>query len=1203
MNQLAVHTDFLSALIAKSRDPSLLVNRDLVIIKSNRAAAVLFGKSEHELISLPLKTLITKGIPEDGFPHTEPLSVKGLCTVKGKKEVHIDLNAYPISEGEGSLVFLQPLQTGEALNTRALLQEEKTKTDALLLAVPDAILIQDFNGNFLDYYPALYEIFIPRDQPVKNRHMSAFLPPDVLSLFEAAFTKIRREHHPVYLEFGLSGDQKRFYEARLVPMNDHRVLTILRDVSDRVRNERALELGQKRLRNYLDSAASMFVVLKPDYTIAMVNQKVCEVLEYDMERLLNKNWLTLIGSPSERKRLRLLFDRTLEGKSDLTESFETHLVSKSGQKRVIRWQNALLQDADGNNSGLICSGEDISAQKETEKELVQSEARIRAILEAIPDVMLLHDQKGQILSVQESDPKPGFFDRDKLVGKSVTEAFPGGIGDEMLLKIRESCNTKRTSILEVSTDGPEGRQFFEIRYACMENNQVLGVARDISRTKNTQQILDLRNRALAAAGNGILISDARLPDMPIIYCNEAFSSITGYDREEVMGKNCRFLQGADTDRNKVRQIREALEAGAPSRVVLRNYRKDGSLFWNELTITPIHNAKGVVTHYIGVQNDVSALVFEGERKDHTRKILEAITQDKPLKKISGVIVDFLTNLHPDTGVLISLWHKDKEALESVASQGLPQAVKKIFRQIPLKKKRGCPCIRVVQTRDPLILEDLDQESRAIPFTSALKEHGIRSYWSYPILSSEGNVLGTCTFFGKRAGKPGKEQLELLQDAIQLTALAIERYQTRYRIEESNRKLEQYAKNLERDVAERTREVESTVQKLLETNVSLQEQIQTTREAEERAKASQALSRTIAQYFPKGVIMVFDKELKYEHLEGEELERMGLKDWEFDNRSVMETPGLSPSKLLDLRTKINQTLEGQQCSFELQWEGHTYSVNSTPLPVGEGMGWALLVFSNVTEQKKAEEDLLRALRVEQELNDLKSRFISMASHEFRTPLSAIHSSAILIQKQNEPGKEEKRLRYLKQIQNNVRNLVIILDDFLSLGKLEEGRMDCQPETFDLLNLIRSVLEELESNLKVGQHFFEDFEITSMQVHLDPKLMRRILVNLLSNAIKYSPEKSAIFIHIRADENFLNIAVQDEGMGIPKEEHEQLFNRFFRAKNAVNIPGTGLGLHIVKHYTELMGGTITFKSRLGKGSTFYLKLPVRYNPATYEKDSDH
>ena len=1180
-----------------------MLDQDLVITLSNQAAAALSGVQQDDLTSLRFDALIPEGIPENGFPQTEPGSFRGLFQGRDKKKIPLRICSYPVREGNSTLIILKRLQSGEEENPIALLEEERIKTDALLKAIPDAIFIQDFKGNFLDYYPALYEGFIPENRPVKNRHISEFLPQDVVALFEEACLKIRSESIPQNLEFSVKGNPERFYEAQLVPMNDHRILTILRDVSERIRNEHALQEGENRLRNYLNSAASMFVVLRPDYKIALVNQKVCEILGYPQEKLLDQNWLTFLGSPKERKRLKLLFDRTLKGRSNLTDSFETYVLSQKGEKRLIRWQNALLQDAKGRNTGMICSGEDISAQKKAEMGLVRSEARNRAILEAIPDVILLHDQKGQILSVQDSDPKPGFFDPEKLVGKPVTEAFPGRTGQQMLVKIRESCTKQHTTILEITTDGEEGRKFFEIRYACMENQQVLAVARDITRTKNTQQILNRRNRALEAAGNGILISDARLPDMPIIYSNEAFSSITGYAQEEVLGKNCRFLQGTDTDGEKVREIREALEKGVPCRVVLRNYRKDGSLFWNELTITPIKDAEGTVTHFIGVQNDVSARVFEGERKDHTRKILEAITQDRPLKEISESIADFLGNLEPETGLLISLWNSEKQSLESLASYRLPEPVRERFKRIPMKNQRGCPCIKSVLTRDTVILDDLDKDTGAIPFRNALKNAGIRSYWSYPILSSERKVLGTCTFFGRQRRKPGKEHLDFLKDAIQLTGLAIERQQSRFRIEESNRKLEQYAKNLEKDVADRTQEVELTVQKLLETNVSLQKQIQTTQAAEERATASQVLFRVIAQHFPKGVIMVFDKDLKYEHLEGEELERMGLKEWGFTNKSVMDTPGLSPSKLMDLRTKINQTLEGQHLSFELPLEGHTYLVNSTPLPVGEGLGWALLVFSNVTEQKKAEEDLLRALRIEQELNDLKSRFISMASHEFRTPLSAIHSSAILIGKQNEPGKEEKRLRYLKQIQNNVRNLVVILDDFLSLGKLEEGRIDCQPENFDLLDLIRSVLEELESNLKVGQHFHEDFEITSMQVHLDPKLMRHILINLLSNAIKYSPEKSAIFIHIRADDDFLNISVRDEGMGIPEEEHEQLFNRFFRAKNSVNIPGTGLGLHIVKHYTELMGGTIHFKSSLDEGSTFYLRLPVRFKPTGYEKDSDY
>jgi signal transduction histidine kinase len=492
----------------------------------------------------------------------------------------------------------------------------------------------------------------------------------------------------------------------------------------------------------------------------------------------------------------------------------------------------------------------------------------------------------------------------------------------------------------------------------------------------------------------------------------------------------------------------------------------------------------------------------------------------------------------------------------------------------------------------VLLEDLQKEERANPFVNALKDEGFRSCWSYPVLSSEKIVLGTCTFFGRTPGRPKGTSREPVKDAIQLTALAIERYQTRSRLEESNRKLERYAKDLEKDVEARTREVESTVQKLLESNRSLQMQIRTTRKAEQRAMASREMFRVIAQNFPNGVIMVVDRELEYVHLEGAELERMGLKDWEYAGRSVMDTPGFPPSSLMELRTRIHATLEGKHLSFELELQQYTYSVNTTLLSSGTDIGWALLVFSNVTEHKRAEEELRRALHAEQELNDLKSRFISMASHEFRTPLSAILSSAILIGKQNEPGKEEKRLRYLKQIKNNVRNLVVILNDFLSLGKMEEGRIEYQPREFDLLELIRSVLEEMEGNLKVGQHFKEDFEDTSMKATLDPKLVRHILVNLLSNAIKYSPENSGIFIHIRTVPGLLKIAIQDEGMGIPTEEQPQLFTRFFRARNALNLPGTGLGLHIVKHYTELMGGRITFESQPDAGSTFYLELPMAF-----------
>ena len=152
------------------------------------------------------------------------------------------------------------------------------------------------------------------------------------------------------------------------------------------------------------------------------------------------------------------------------------------------------------------------------------------------------------------------------------------------------------------------------------------------------------------------------------------------------------------------------------------------------------------------------------------------------------------------------------------------------------------------------------------------------------------------------------------------------------------------------------------------------------------------------------------------------------------------------------------------------------------------------------------------------------------------------------------------------------------------------------------MLRSVLEELEANLKVGQHFSEECHMADPRVLLDPKLTRQILVNLLSNAIKYSPENSEIHIGIQQRGSRVEIAVRDQGMGIPQEEHPQLFSRFYRARNAMNIPGTGLGLHIVKQYTGLMGGEIRFASIPEKGSTFTLNLPRTFKPLNDETNSD-
>lgn len=240
-------------------------------------------------------------------------------------------------------------------------------------------------------------------------------------------------------------------------------------------------------------------------------------------------------------------------------------------------------------------------------------------------------------------------------------------------------------------------------------------------------------------------------------------------------------------------------------------------------------------------------------------------------------------------------------------------------------------------------------------------------------------------------------------------------------------------------------------------------------------------------------------------------------------------------------------------------------------------------------EKSKEELQRSLKKERELNELKSRFLSMASHEFRTPLTAILSSASLISDYSEPTHQEKRLKHVERITNAVNSLNDILSDFLSISKIEEGKIAAECKPFSL----KSLLEEIESELKAMLKKNQQLQIQhhgEEKIYSDRKLIRQIMVNLLSNAIKYSDEGSEVKLETSCSTDKLTITVSDQGIGISKEDQKHLFERFFRGSNAGNIQGTGLGLNIVAGYVQLLGGEITCNSELYKGSTFTASIPL-------------
>ena len=247
-------------------------------------------------------------------------------------------------------------------------------------------------------------------------------------------------------------------------------------------------------------------------------------------------------------------------------------------------------------------------------------------------------------------------------------------------------------------------------------------------------------------------------------------------------------------------------------------------------------------------------------------------------------------------------------------------------------------------------------------------------------------------------------------------------------------------------------------------------------------------------------------------------------------------------------------------------------------------------STVKALQEAKEEVSLSLEKEKELGQLKSRFVSMASHEFRTPLSAVQLSASLIEKYAEPFGNPNIVKHVGKIKNAVGNLTTILNDFLSLEKLEAGKVEPTFTKFDLVKLAEEITEEMQLMAKQNQNIIYQHTGTSSIIKLDPNLLKNCITNLVGNAIKYSGENSFIEFNTEMYEDNCVITIKDNGIGIPENDQKNLFEAFFRAHNTGNIPGTGLGLNIVARYTRLMNGKVDFKSSINHGTKFTISFPI-------------
>lgn len=512
-----------------------------------------------------------------------------------------------------------------------------------------------------------------------------------------------------------------------------------------------------------------------------------------------------------------------------------------------------------------------------------------------------------------------------------------------------------------------------------DKTYVMALVMDVSKRKDIERRLNLKSKALQAAGNGIIISDALQDNNPIIYFNPAFKELTGYS-EEILGHNCRFLQSNDRDQEGLTKLREAIKNGESCQVTLRNYKKDGTLFWNEVYINPIRDIDGLVTHYIGIQNDITKKKSAEEERNYLTKIF-----DNSLNEIYVFDYETLKFINVNYGGQKNLGYSLEE-LQNMT----PVDIKPDYSVEKFKKR---------------IIPLLDGTQPKIEFETL---HKRKNGTTYPVyISLEQSMLGERKVF-----------ISIILDVT--------------------------------DQKNYTQKLENTV---------------------------------------------------------------------------------------ELRTK----------------------------------------------------QLKLALEKEKELNELKTKFLSLVSHEFKTPLSGILTSSMLLSKYTLGEQQENRNKHIKIITDKVHYLNNILNDFLSIERLETGKVNYKFTSFRLSKVLNEVVYNANMLLKEGQQVKYPDNIDDLDLVQDEKTVELALTNLVHNAIKYSPEHSVVTIKINQNDKVTIFEISDDGIGIPIKDQKNIFNRYFRAENALTTQGTGIGLNIVKSHIENLGGSLHFKSEQNVGSTFILSIP--------------
>ncbi len=902
---------------------------------------------------------------------------------------------------------------------------------------------------------------------------------------------------------------------------------------------------------------------------------------------------------------------------------------------------------------------------------------------------------------------------------------------------------------------------------------------------NPPFVVTFWQKALASLNTSCILVDAQQPDLPVVEANPVFEQVTGYTRQEVLGKNLRFLQGTDHDQPALVTIRAALKAGEACITRLRNYRKDGSLFWNELYISPIFDETSRLTHFIAIQNDVTREELYRqdleEREEQARQFIELSNEgiwrinrygkflfaNRQMAHILGYDVvdllqlsldevlfedDALPNFSALSGKQAIVQHDlrfrhqaghtiwtianitpvfDAEGQYAGALGFVTNITERKLAEMQLAESEAHFRIITEMTSDyafsMTVLEDgqvrrdwitAPAMERITGFTP--EESSARGGWSalahpddvpmiraelkaltqipqtrvaqYRIIAKDGQIHYMEGIARSIADATGKV-IQIIASARDITDQTVSQQnliesEARFRtmadhtsvliwvtntqhkciyvnkswLAFTGRTLEQevgdeWADNIHPDDAEgmltiskhgymrreafvmeyRLRRYdgvyrwmrdegvprytpdgqfagfvgacmdmtellaagEAMAQEVQERTLELRQEIQRRLQVEADLRHERDLLQKTIRMSPAATLLIdTDGNVIFASERATQLFEQNLANQNIlGNWQVMDTNGqpIPPDKLpVQHVFATHEPIEDYELSFVTSaGDRKTIAVSAAPLLDDQGEVKELVTtVEDITLRKQWETTMQSSLAHERQLNTMKSQFISTITHEFKTPLTIIRTSCYLLRNKHQQMLPNEYHNRLERIEQQVTRLNVMIDDIVQLNRMNTAAFQPHYEWVDLQDMLRHIADDVllayQNQVKINLTFQENCQ----RQWVDATLMQQIFLNLLSNAAKYSLQDQEIDVNGFCQDNLLHITICDYGLGIPKAEQPYLFNDFFRASNVKTIPGTGVGLTIVRRSIEILGGQLKFESEEGKGSMFTVILPMTH-----------